>query len=1082
MPASGRSHHSKRLAVAASLTLAGLTGPSVHRAAAATDTSGSSTSTAVSTPSPHATSEAGTAKQIQNEIELNVANSKVAVIVKALVKERYAVIATGTVDSDKDLAAAKKAITDTIGTLKKEQGITFVDPDIKGLAAAPAPKVSRLETAKTLSAVAQSYFDPAEATASIVILPQNRYRLKLTGHPSSIKSRDAMIARSREVATDLGASLPPVTAGKAGEAKPEVDAVVDCAGLTVTPESLIAYAFKPVTDAAPGVTVSVLRRSWIVSTPPGAPKNIEVHYAVALAGKVDSLETIHNLERLSAIAIQNANADLATTQIMSLKSGVIEKAATIPPANVALGKAMVTALVTDALVLQDTSVKTDRWPISRLGNAGFADLTTGKSPVDSAVAALKAVFGDSAATRDAQAITLKGSQSDVRRMKSLLALEDSAHPQVRLSFWSVQSSGDLKQVASNLGAITADLQGTQQRVRGLSGVLQNALILSMIANKVENDPFFYRFYGQMFGEQPWEARKELQDLPQALINNLKGLPGNSDPSANKVRDFSTDEALILLGLVQDRTFSQAALRFCGACYRYQWARALTQEFTGSDSTAPSLLAYFEYALKKSKLTPDAAAQIPEETLRREFSLTSDKISTTVADILNDREAAHGIEASTNESLQGFKKMLSASHKDANTRDSFRINWKAQQAEAESPFLETLTATYTQGYAAQSRLTVDDFLKSLHDYYDFVRALGIYTFPQGRYIRQAGKENAPGADDLNEESYYATHYYPDADGVPISENPEVTASDLDHAPETLVSESDKVDGLLESTVDALQADEERIYLTPLLERIRSNEDRRPVNSGISLGARTTIAVSDNQEASQVAKMYSYIQTSAPKPFTADELLGAAEAKDTSSGLAKLISGLPLTQRILVNGAFNSDIEPNFGQIAPGISVKATPSTSLSGSAADLKLDTIFGVPAVTPDASPKADVYDIVHPSGIASDEVTTRVEVDGFRLFNVSSEDTQTTTPQGNTGIPFLSRIPLIGTIFQMPLAPLKIDYQSLLLVNAVIVPKSLRLANFYGAVAARNHPEDPTGTENNPLLSLSKTLDAQTSMMPPSK
>jgi len=250
------------------------------------------------------------------------------------------------------------------------------------------------------------------------------------------------------------------------------------------------------------------------------------------------------------------------------------------------------------------------------------------------------------------------------------------------------------------------------------------------------------------------------------------------------------------------------------------------------------------------------------------------------------------------------------------------------------------------------------------------------------------------------------------------------------------------------------------------------------------------------------MYSFAETSAPLPYTADQLLGnvsgsgssaaspqtvteidtAADQTKTSKvtttqaavspsspspGLSGLISGLSLSKQIAISAILQGDAPPNYAKIAPNVSVMATPMSSLSGSSADLVLHTTFGVPAPDPLDRSTPDIFQKQHASGIESDDVSTRVDVDGFTLFHISSATFRTVVPQGNGGIPVLDRLPLVGPLFQWGRAPANTEHQSLLVVSAVIVPRALHLANFFGATSARNHAEEKTGPDNSPLFDL---------------
>src|SRR5262249_13587839 len=132
-----------------------------------------------------------------------------------------------------------------------------------------------------------------------------------------------------------------------------------------------------------------------------------------------------------------------------------------------------------------------------------------------------------------------------------------------------------------------------------------------------------------------------------------------------------------------------------------------------------------------------------------------------------------------------------------------------------------------------------------------------------------------------------------------------------------------------------------------------------------------------------------------------------------------------------------------KLAPGIGIAVRPTVLPDGSAARLTIDARFGVAStVSNDAK---DVFVQGAPSGISSHNVRTDAAINAFDLFDISSFDGQSVSPQAPFFVPILGRLPILGPAFQWPRHPKVTHHSSLILVNAVILPRSLNLLRLYG-------------------------------------
>lgn len=276
-------------------------------------------------------------------------------------------------------------------------------------------------------------------------------------------------------------------------------------------------------------------------------------------------------------------------------------------------------------------------------------------------------------------------------------------------------------------------------------------------------------------------------------------------------------------------------------------------------------------------------------------------------------------------------------------------------------------------------------------------------------------------------------------------------DRPDAPSSLVRTGAVVDRTLKSVMDAFAADMAETFLDPLLDRLQSVSSMRR-EDGIALIGRSRIVVTSGLEAGLSPEMASFVESGRPKPFGQDLLnlafpssqSGDSTKPEVLTGTSKVLAGLPDAQALGLAAVLLAETEPAYTKVAPGISVNIRPSVLPDGGAARLTIDARFGV-ASTPLDETRKDVWRQAPPAGVSSHDVRTDATVSAFDLFDISSFSVTASHPQAPFYIPILGRLPLIGQAFQFPRPNKETEFESLVLVNTVILPRSLELHRFYG-------------------------------------
>ncbi len=266
----------------------------------------------------------------------------------------------------------------------------------------------------------------------------------------------------------------------------------------------------------------------------------------------------------------------------------------------------------------------------------------------------------------------------------------------------------------------------------------------------------------------------------------------------------------------------------------------------------------------------------------------------------------------------------------------------------------------------------------------------------------------------------------------------------NAPEDLATAVLPINRHIEHLITAFTGDMESMFFQPLLKR--AQEAPSLPGGGVGLSGRTRIVVTSRLSASVLPELEAYAEKQVPRTLGSDfipNLLNSSKAGP--KGVATLLPGLTNLEQGLVLAALQPTADVSYYKVAPGISVKVTPAMTPDGTNANLNLDVTFGVETnIAKDSSTDALAYR--PPDAVKSHHITTTAAVGGFNLFEVSSFNMDTVTPRSPFIFPVLGNLPLIGNMFRFAHSPNHTFHQSIILTNAILIPRGLGLVNLYGA------------------------------------
>lgn len=336
--------------------------------------------------------------------------------------------------------------------------------------------------------------------------------------------------------------------------------------------------------------------------------------------------------------------------------------------------------------------------------------------------------------------------------------------------------------------------------------------------------------------------------------------------------------------------------------------------------------------------------------------------------------------------------------------------------------------------------------------------------------------------------------PTAPAIPARENfkafidkldqPEANKALLQASPGQLRRSAAAVDRLFKSGVDAFTLDIKEGILEQLLRNLNNpkNSTGKPLHNrgGVSLIGKTRLVVSNGLETSLKPELASFVETTRPQTFGTDFLdtafpssrsgggststtttttqknNGTPEADTETTvtrgkgntftdltGAAGLLAGLNPVQAVLLAGALQQPT-PTFTKVAPGIDIAFRPTVMPDNGSARLQVDLKIGVK--TEKVNPQDnEPLDWAPADAVQSHNVSTDAIIDSLDLFDISSFAVSSSHPRPPGYIPILGNLPLIGKAFQWRRKDVQLDHHSMILVNTVILPRSMDIANFYG-------------------------------------
>lgn len=235
-----------------------------------------------------------------------------------------------------------------------------------------------------------------------------------------------------------------------------------------------------------------------------------------------------------------------------------------------------------------------------------------------------------------------------------------------------------------------------------------------------------------------------------------------------------------------------------------------------------------------------------------------------------------------------------------------------------------------------------------------------------------------------------------------------------------------DRLIKAATDAFAADMQAMFLKPIFAQI--SKESGSVNSGAVLTGQARLVVTSRQETGINPEVKSYVETTRPKPLDKE--------------IVKGIFSQP--QLVLLAAALNPPT-PEITEVAPGVAINVRPTVLPDGGSARLQLDFNFGVKSrVTNTIVADDGRQESVPADGIVSNHVATDLTISAFELFNVSSFSIESSYPRSRY-LPIIGSIPLLGEIIKKPPKNKVTRHESLVLVNATILPRILDLTHFYG-------------------------------------
>ncbi len=261
-----------------------------------------------------------------------------------------------------------------------------------------------------------------------------------------------------------------------------------------------------------------------------------------------------------------------------------------------------------------------------------------------------------------------------------------------------------------------------------------------------------------------------------------------------------------------------------------------------------------------------------------------------------------------------------------------------------------------------------------------------------------------------------------------------------------------DRLIKAATDAFAFDMQEMFLKPIFDDVSKKSGS--TTSGVALTGKARLVVTSRIQTGINPQMNSYVETTRPKPLDINALnniLGQSAgapsdaATPPAAGGVRALGGLLSQPQLLALGAALNPPEPEITQVAPGVAINILPTVLPDGGSARLQLDFDFGVQSKVINTFVKGDGQRQSVPiDGIVSNHVKTDLTISAFELFDVSSFSVESSYPRSRY-LPIIGSIPLLGEIIKKPPKNKVTRHESLVLVNAIILPRVLDLTHFYG-------------------------------------
>jgi len=335
---------------------------------------------------------------------------------------------------------------------------------------------------------------------------------------------------------------------------------------------------------------------------------------------------------------------------------------------------------------------------------------------------------------------------------------------------------------------------------------------------------------------------------------------------------------------------------------------------------------------------------------------------------------------------------------------------------------------------------------------------LLTVLGGQYKAVTQKWEAPYADDVAKQARVAIVGF-------AEEYQKMVVSPSGFSPYYLERTRDVLDAQVKSALQALYDDVQRLYMEPLLKDIRQKAPE-PARGGVSLVGNTSITCLDGFPARVTGKAISYFDITPPPAIDAASLKRAEEIEKALGGFlggegtaAGAVTGaLPATKLISLLLALGEQPQV-WSELTSGITLEVTPHVNSSGDTAELELYVKVGTeaPKVHDEKQParldpvsriethevgRSGEQDEGGDSGAKASGVQTRVA--SLDILTLSTFAVQTSHPKPDFVFPILGRIPYLGQIFRCPRRPSRKHHESMILVNATIIPSAMDLGRLY--------------------------------------